>query len=528
MSSISPLAIASLFAPVERVQTLIPAPLHLLEFVPGNLAHFYRKKADGTLARTSDHLYERHHRYPDGTEVRTAAVGDPRIGLPTLHDYDYLFALLRIHEEGGVDEEGRVLDPSYRAVLRAAGKSDDDKDAFPACRRAFGRWGGTRIHTRLDLDYLHRLEEVKRGGHANAPSGQPLLLENERYYGVLDFNVSRYLRGDTKYSVIAELKINAVWLGQMASGISAWVDIDRYLSLGSSTAKAVYQKLALRAARGEREALMIELQDLMVLIGKARGKRAANDKDDISAALEMLAMQGILGDYNVESPKRGQYHFTLTPGRVIAASSHLRGLGARDPLLTRVLVHHLGEFRIAADRARVLLRQDPLAVVTALRRAYYNRSQGKRITSGWIIDAVEKGWSWDDPPFRLWLRQMEEIALGQTALPLTISAPPETGEPLETSTGTLAELEFADDAWGAALRILHGRIRPEQFRAWLQPSWLEQINGDTVTICHPNSLAPQWLTKSRHEIAAALGEVLERDPEGLQVHFRHADAEPLS
>jgi hypothetical protein len=118
----SPLA---LFAPPHRIDSLIPAPLYLLELVPGSLKTSYPTNERGFIINDEDSHFERTLAYPDGSRCTVNVQGSQKLGLPNQFDWDYLLALFRIADEGGVEPDGTVRDPSYRAILRAAGRSDD-------------------------------------------------------------------------------------------------------------------------------------------------------------------------------------------------------------------------------------------------------------------------------------------------------------------------------------------------------------------------------------------------------------------
>lgn len=115
----SPLA---LFAPDHYLASSVPAPLYLLEFIPATLKHYYETGPDGALVHKEDHFAERMIEDANGAVWRIKAVASPEIGLPMQHDMDILLALLRIADEGGVRDDGTFIGPSYRRILRAAGR----------------------------------------------------------------------------------------------------------------------------------------------------------------------------------------------------------------------------------------------------------------------------------------------------------------------------------------------------------------------------------------------------------------------
>jgi hypothetical protein len=114
----------ALFVPERFLGGTVPLPLYLLELVPGSVKADYERTASGTVAHEGDRMRRRTVRYPGGVRVDIEVHGDQVRGLPTTFDYDYFLALCRIADEGGVDGQGYFVDPGYRAVLRAAGRSD--------------------------------------------------------------------------------------------------------------------------------------------------------------------------------------------------------------------------------------------------------------------------------------------------------------------------------------------------------------------------------------------------------------------
>jgi hypothetical protein len=166
-------------------------------------------------------------RYPGGVRVDIEVHGDQVRGLPTTFDYDYFLALCRIADEGGVDSQGYFVDPGYRAVLRAAGRSDDaiGGEQVEAVKRAFARFGGLILYTKLDVDYSHTSAQVRSGArHPLVPDGAPPVREREGKHWVLEYDVEAERRRNASYNSIERLRINPLWLDQAAAGIAATVN----------------------------------------------------------------------------------------------------------------------------------------------------------------------------------------------------------------------------------------------------------------------------------------------------------------
>lgn len=513
-----------LFGPAHHVETQIPAPLYLLEYVPGALDAKYESGPDGFLAHKADWYQERLLRYDDGSQCRVEVVGHPKLGLPSLYDWDFLLGLFRIYDQGGVDASGRFIDPGYRAIVRAAGRAESGADAWNAAKRALARWGSVVVKTWTDITYSDQVEQIRsRGAYPLAPGGYPPRREIETSHHVLTYDVERYLRGETAYDTIDELRIDPVWLDQTVAGISAWIDVDIHNGLRSPTAKAMYQRLALRIARGYRQDLVISLAELLDQLSKKPTVRPAKDLSEIGRALDSLADAGVLATHSSRRVGRGQYELTIVPGPRLQSAALLRGAGVDDPMQTRRLLYHLGHFGIAVSTARDLIRANPAQVLSVLWRAYYQQeglAKGKRISNlaGWIIGAIREEWQFSEPEYKAWVSEMVAAARrGSTPAPRLETAQREVA--LEPAPETIIEraptaaAPLPDDVWGEALSRFQTRIPPMTFDTWLRPTWLDRTTETEVRVRTENSFAPGWINRWKDELDEILSELLGRQVE---------------
>jgi hypothetical protein len=292
----------ALFVPERQLVGSVPLPLYLLELVPGSVKADYERTPSGMVAHEADRIRRRTVRYPGGVRVDIEVHGDQVRGLPTTFDYDYFLALCRIADDGGVDAQGYFVDPGYRSVLRAAGRNDDaiGGEQVEAVKRAFARFGGLILYTKLDVDYGERSGQVRAGvRHPLVPDGAPPVREREGKHWVLEYDVEAERRRDASYNSIERLRINPLWLDQAAAGIAAWMDVELHNSLRSGYAKRLLQLFTVRAARGWRvfdpwvldlRALYEQLEVPETQWGKTQTRTA------IEAALRTLAEHGVLGD----------------------------------------------------------------------------------------------------------------------------------------------------------------------------------------------------------------------------------------
>lgn len=508
-----------LFGPAHHVETQIPAPLYLLEYVPGSLDAKYEAGPDGFLVNKADWYQERILRYEDGSQCRVEVVGHPKLGLPSLYDWDFLLGLFRIYDQGGVDPSGRFIDPGYRSIVRAAGRAESGAEAWNAAKRALARWGSVTVKTWTDISFADHVEQIRsRGAYPVAPGGYPPRREIETSHHVLTYDVERYLRGETAYDTIDELRIDPVWLDQTLAGISAWIDVDVHNGLRSPTAKAMYQRLALRIARGYRQDLVVSLSDLLDQLSKKPTVRPAKDLSEVGRALDSLAEAGVIATHTNRRVGRGQYELTIVPGPRLHSAALLRGAGVGDPVQTRRLLHHLGRFGIAVPTARDLIRTNPAQVLSVLWRAYYQLEgpgKGKRIANlaGWIVRAVREEWQFAEPEYQGWVNEMMAAARQGPAPAPQLDVRPaetETEPPADTVPEPEPPAPLPNDVWGEALTRFRGRIPPMTFDTWLRPTWLDRVTESEVRVRTENSFAPGWINRWKGELDEILSDLLGR------------------
>lgn len=547
----------ALFVAERQLVGAVPLPLYLLELVPGSVKSDYERTATGTVAHESDRIRRRTVRYPGGVRVDIEVHGDQVRGLPTTFDYDYFLALCRIADEGGVDSQGYFIDPGYRAVLRAAGRHDDaiGGEQVEAVKRAFARFGGLILYTKLDVDFGARSSQVRAGmRHPLVPDGAPPVREREGKHWVLEYDVEAERRRDTSYNSIERLRINPLWLDQATAGIAAWMDVDLHNALRSGYAKRLLQLFTVRAARGWRvlDPWVLDLKELYELLEVPQvqwGK--TQTRTGVATALETLAEQGVLHEAALKKLGRGQYELRLIAGERLLATGYQRGSGGADSVGDRMLLWHLRAFGFSAQQARELVRSRPDQVRTVLRRVYYlqavkgGQSSGRPVEDwgAWIRAAVEGEYAFSDPEWQRWLAaQLDAAGRGEwlpgrairpAALESTTTgeqrvlvtqqdlsmAQPADAKPSEPT-------EFANDLWGQALRQ-YVEAAPEHDRAyqtWLARTALDSVTDDQVTVVAEDAFTAEWIAqKYRDPLMSYLSAVAGR-PLGLQVRSPGRDA----
>lgn len=550
----------ALFVPERYLVGTVPLPLYLLELVPGSVKSDYERTPTGTVANEADRIRRRTVRYPGGVRVDIEVHGDQVRGLPTTFDYDYFLALCRIADAGGVDAQGYFIDPGYRAVLRAAGRSDDaiGGEQVEAVKRAFARFGGLILYTKLDVDYGERSALVRSGArHPLVPDGAPPVREREGKHWVLEYDVEGERRREASYNSIERLRINPLWLDQAAAGIAAWLDVELHNSLRSGYAKRLLQLFTVRAARGWRvfDPWVLDLRELYELLevpSTQWGK--TQTRVGIASALATLTEQGVVGQGDVTKLGKGSYEVRLEAGERLLAAGYQRGTSASDGLADRLLLWHLRSLGFSAQQARELVRSRPDQVRMVLRRVYYLQAVKGGLSNGrpvedwcaWTRAAVEGEYAFSDPDWQGWLAAQLEagqrgewlpghsaVSAGRTrgALPGSarrppvVPASPSTAEPDGTSAHVdpVAEpndasrtAQFPDDVWGQALERFvaaapeHGRA----YDAWLARTALHQVTDSAVTIVAEDTFAAEWIAqKYRDPLAAYLSAIIGRPME---------------
>ncbi len=538
----------ALFVPDRYLTSTVPLPLYLLELVPGSVKADYEKTPTGIVANESDRIRRRTLRYPGGVRCNVEVHGDQVRGLPTTFDYDYFLALCRIADGGGVDESGYFIDPGYRAVLRAAGRPDGaiGGDQVEAVKRAFARFAGLIIHTKLDLDFTAAGEQIRSAGKgALVPDGTPAFRERESKHWVLEYDIEAERRrttggATTSYNAIERLRINPIWLNQAAAGIAAWLDVDLHNGLRSSYAKRLLQLFTVRAARGWRvlEPWVLTLRELYGLLEvPATQWGKSQTRAGVTSALSVLAEHGVLGSAEILKLGKGSYEVRLSAGERLLAAGLQRGTGSLDSPTDRTLLWHLRAVGFSPTQARELVRRRPDQVRTVLRRAYYlqgvkgGMSNGRRVEdwNAWMRAAIEGEWAFADPEWTRWLAGQiaaaeqgrlegplaELSVLGGAAMSVgtqkriasTGVVTPKTEA--ESADPVLVEepesVEYADDPWGRAVAMyIAERGDPRIYSSWLARTALEHITEDVVEVTAEDTFVAEWVTRKYGERLAEI------------------------
>ena len=511
----------ALFVPERYLASTVPLPLYLLELVPGSVKSDYEKTATGIVAHEGDRIRRRTLRYPGGVRCEVEVHGDQVRGLPTTFDYDYFLALCRIADEGGVDGDGHFVEPSYRAVLRAAGRADDaiGGEQTEAVKRAFARFAGLIIHTRLDIDYGGRGAEVRSGARGPlVPDGVPAMREREGKHWVLEYDVEAERRRGVSYNVIERLRINPLWLAQSAAGIAAWLDVDLHNALRSGYAKRLLQLFTIRAARGWRvfEPWVLTLRELYALLEvPATQWGKSQTRVGVAAALATLAERGVLGQADVVKLGKGSYEVRLAAGERLLAAGYQRGTGSLDTVSDRMLLWHLRSVGFSPTQARELVRKRPDQVRTVLRRVHYlqtvkgGMSNGRQIEdwNAWIRSAIDDEWAFADPDWQRWLTarlaEGEHGAPPAAARPLRIEAKAQGLADMASADGAEPPApeapqlpEYPDDLWGRAVAaFVAERGDPRLYSSWLARTALEAETEAAIEVTAEDAFVAEWVTK---------------------------------
>jgi hypothetical protein len=555
----------ALFVPERFLVGTVPLPLYLLELVPGSVKADYERTATGTVAHEGDRIRRRTVRYPGGMRVDIEVHGDQVRGLPTTFDYDYFLALCRIADEGGVDAQGYFIDPGYRAVLRAAGRSDGaiGGEQVEAVKRAFARFGGLILYTRLDVDYSDRSTLVRAGArHPLVPDGAPPVREREGKHWVLEYDVEAERRRDASYNSIERLRINPLWLDQAAAGIAAWMDVELHNALRSGYAKRLLQLFTVRAARGWRvfDPWVLDLRELYDLLEVPPAQWGKSQtRTGVTAALQTLVDHGVLGEGDVRRLGKGRYELHLAAGERLLAAGYQRGTGGADGVADRMLLWHLRALGFGAPQARELVRTRPDQVRTVLRRVYYLQAHKGGLSNGrpvedwgaWTRAAIEGDYAFSDPEWQRWLAgqvdagQRGEWGAGEAPRPSLLptthpaggaagagrrvivtraapepTAPGSAAAPDDPDAGPAArEVRFPDNLWGQALERFVAAA-PEHGRAydtWLARTALDSVTDSEVTVVAEDAFTAEWISQKYRDPLIALLSAVAGRPVALTV-----------
>ena len=559
----SPLA---LFAPDGRLDSPVPAPLYLLEFVVGTMKRDYEQTTSGAVANEADSHQHRVLTYADGVRLEVHVQGSQMVGLPTQFDKDYLFGLLRLAAEGRVRPDGSFIDPSYRDILRATGRPEGaGKLRFDAVKRALSRFAGLVLTTNADIDYAAAAAAVRDGSAAPLlPEGRPKRRTLEAKHWVLEYDVESQERADGQHrDIIRHLRLNPLWLAHVDAGVATWLDVDVHNRLASEWAKRIYQVLAIRVVRGWRAQMphVVSLDDFLVELGVDSGRERGKLAENVRSALVTLAAAGVVAEGSVARVGHGRYEVTIFPGERLLLAGLLRGAPPDAPTATHMLLSHMRAYGISVEQGRRYLAERPGYVREVLAFAHYLQSErrgyhgAKRIDNwnAWVYRALESGsYEFEDPGFTAWVdaQASRVLADGTAAQPMPGSAGPGVGSARATSVAaprrnrratapapaaptsspeetprTATEgpaLVLPDDLWGRALAAVRDRVQPPAlFVTYLASARLERVDGDVVVVraiddFHAEKLVRTWGT----ELCAHLGAELERPVTLVAGRFR--------
>lgn len=516
----------ALFVPPHWIEPPVPAPLYLLEFVPGSLKQAYQLGPDGLVREPDDSYQERAIIAPDGSRCRVEVQGNQALGLPTQFDTDYLLALFRLADQGQVRSDGTLEDPSYRSILRAAGRDPGTRSSedIQSVKRALARWGSVVVATHMELSSPAAAKIEEGESHPLVPGGYPRTLRTEQRHNILNYEVRREEYQGRESDSIHLLRINPIWLDQAAAGLSAWVDVDIHNQFRSAWAKRLYQMLAVRAARGwrVRTSWLVPMDELLSEMGVSNSLKPGRNAQNLTKALQALKEAGVVSEFEVSKAGHGKYEVGLLAGEVLLKAGHLRGVGGSDPVLTRALLWHLAHLGISATVGREMLRSAPAQVHSALQYAYYLRlqkrgqdEQGRAVENwgGWLRNKVESGWRFEDPEFLRWVDGMDPSVDPAPRAPASLPATQDTtARAALEDTPVAPPLSLPDDAGGRAFGRIRLEIGDMPFRTWLYGTQLLGNDGGSLTLLVPHQFAAEWVQRHYHErLEQLLSEEMDRN-----------------
>lgn len=338
-------------------------------------------------------FWQREIRLRDRTQRETIVTveGHPSLGLAFGADYDVLLGLFTIAQQDRervrrgltprVQVDGEFTGITVLDIALAMGyeRTQVQGALRTRIRSALRRFAYTRLTTRShvlydgsDLAAVMRVDGV-------SPDHAPVVPERERRFTATEESVTWLL--EYKWRVdhtrgtpevwIQRLRLNPIFLDQVATGWIAWIDPDRYSDLKSALARRLYTIYAADVAFGEGDrSFEHSIESLAARVGLPPGWPMFKTVQSLKLAALELVRVGILAD--AEVARRGRDPFLCaTAGAPMFFAGYLRGTSILDDPGHRVLYVFLRFFGIAAPEARQLLVDRPYLTREALRWAVY-------------------------------------------------------------------------------------------------------------------------------------------------------------
>jgi len=473
-----------------------------------------------------------------GIQHRIYITGSNRLGLPYGHDGDVLMALFALYGDDRqrvlAGQAPRIVDGEFSGIsvamiARAMGYARLDGGIAKRIRSALRRLAFVRIMAsstefRDTRETASALLDGRTGTRPLTPTlrrpaaggaGATSAREEEVAW-LLEYRWrTEYNRTADGEAWIRRLRVNPLWLDQTASGWVAWIDMERYMSLGGPLAKRLYQLLACEAAYGTPAPWVFSVDALRGACAISP-RRFANDvvKSLVPAAQELCA-HGVLSSVEHRRIRNGVHELTVSPGPTLAMASLLRGASALDLHETQVQMMFLRSFGMDDRIARELIELDAAAVPEALLYALFVRDtapgQVQRSWSKMIEERVRNGRSnAGTVGFEEW-RRRQAAKLAAAPAPVRSPAPREPAAPPEPPP-------LPDDVWGTVLGALRQEVAARDFESWLRGTSLLRFDDDTLEVRAQSDLHAQWIAKNWGARAAELAAAAAGAPITLRVN----------
>lgn len=524
----------ALFAPASALVSPVPFSFHLLELIrpllyPDPAAHFARYDL----------------RYDNGLSVNVELHGHGRLGLPTVYDYDVLFALFRLAAEREVTTNGELRGVSFRDIARTMGGTNEDYGGrvHGQIKESLNRWAALKFATNFDFAQARRAAEARDGrARQQTPDALPRRVRPKKQWyfvvqhgvydggsegGVLDehdddatsdssASTGQQLvhRPQTR-ELLGIVKFDTVWLDAIASGSTAWVDLELHAGLSERYAKRLYEVLLVRALRnpswGPHEPWTIPVSALLEELGVRDQRKRA--RDTVIAKLPMLQELGVLRTWR-EQPGRGDRHvLELEPGdRLCAARAYVGVRMHERPEIARLVwALQQAPWSFSLPEARHMAETRPAVALRVLQRAVYLLELGwepAKSWGGWVKDALVAEYAFGaDTRFQTWLdvrlrghqvpafvdvRRMPTGVLDRlrlaAGLPTTAASasngmdarPQPAAAVADAAPPTPEPEEFEDTLWGRVRRRLSEELPQSLYATWILP--LEPVHQPSSTI----------------------------------------------
>ena len=527
----------ALFTAPSALVSPVPFSFHLLELVRPLLF------PDPAVSFAKYDL-----RYDNGLAVNVELHGHGELGLPTVYDYDPLFALVRLAAEREVSELGELRGVSFRDIARTMGVSDEHYGGrvHTLLKESLNRWAALKFATNFDFSPARRGAEARDGrARPSLPDALPRRVRpKKQWYFVMQHGVydggpggvgdvdAAAGDGAAGREILGTVRFDPVWLGAVASGATAWVDLELHAGLAERYAKRLYEVLLVRALRrpswSAQEPWVVTVAELLAELG-VRDLRKRS-RDTVIAKLPLLRDLGVLGAWREQQGRGDQHLLELEPGQRLTAARAYAGVRMHErPELARLIWGlQQAPWCFSLPEARHLAETRPAVTLRVLQRAVYLLETGwepSRSWSGWLKDALVEEYAFGgDVRYQAWLdvrlrghrapafidvrrmpRGVSDRLRTEAGLePIAAGGPtgradrPGTAEAAADAGPAAPPERFEETTWGRVRQQLSAELPAATYATWVRPLEVRRLPAAGALECElaaSDAFAAEWVSR---------------------------------